>query len=72
MKKKLNIVFFGDSIVSCSHLKLNKRWTQILKRKLNKKYNNLINFKTFSLDGATTNEAVDNIKSIFKVKKLMY
>ena len=70
MNKKLNIIIFGDSIVSCSFLKLDKRWTQILKKNFNKKYKKSINLKTISFDGATTNEAIKNFKLLQKIKKI--
>ena len=41
MNKKLNIIIFGDSIVSCSQLIKNKRWSYILKKKYKKKENNI-------------------------------
>ena len=70
MKKQKKIIIYGDSIVSCSFLKLNKRWVQILKKNLNKKYRKSFNLKTFSLNGATTNDAVANFKLIKKIKKI--
>ena len=59
MKKKINIVIYGDSIVSCSFLQPNKRWIKILKNKFNKKYKNLVNLKAYSL-----NDAILNFKKI--------
>ena len=70
MIKKLNVVIYGDSIVSCSLLELNKRWIEILKKKFNKKFKNSVSLKIFSFNGATTNDAIINFKSIKLVKKI--
>ena len=60
MNKKLNIIIFGDSIVSCSQLIKNKRWSYILKKKYKKKVNNISNKFIFcSFNGATTKESVN-------------
>jgi len=66
IKRKLNIVIFGDSIVGCSNLKLNKRWTQILIKKFNK----IINFKVVALNGGTSTDAIKNINLILRTKKI--
>ena len=72
MKKKVYVVIFGDSIVSCSLLKQKKRWTEILKKKFNKKYKNLFRLKTFSFNGATTNDAIVNFKKAKLNKKVNF
>jgi len=72
MKKKINIVIYGDSIVSCSLLKPNKRWIKILKKKFNKKYKNLVSLKAYSFNGATTNDAILNFRKIKLNKKVNF
>ena len=71
MNKKLNIIIFGDSIVSCSQLIKNKRWSYILKKKYKKKVNNIsTKFKICSFNGATTKEAVNKIKFVLDTRKI--
>ena len=71
MNKKLNIIIFGDSIVSCSQLIKNKRWSYILKKKFKKKVNNIsTKFKICSFNGATTKEAVNKIKFVLDTRKI--
>jgi len=71
MNKKLNIIIFGDSIVSCSQLIKNKRWSYILKKKFEKKVNNIsTKFKICSFNGATTKEAVNKIKFVLDTRKI--
>ena len=71
MLKKVNIVIFGDSITSCSHLKKKNRWVEILKKNFkNEKKNTLVNFKSFSYYGATSNDALNKVKFVLKTKKV--
>jgi len=66
MKKKLNIAIFGDSLVSCSQLNKKNRWIEILKNKFRYKFK----FYIFSYNGATTDDALKKITSIFKIKRI--
>ncbi len=61
---KKNIIIFGDSLVSCLHIKKKYRWIELLKIRYKKK----INFKVFAYNGATTDDALKKINLVLKNK----
>ena len=60
-----NIYIFGDSLSLCSHLKIDRRWVEILKLKIKNK-NEKIKVILRGINGITTTEALKKIN--FKIK----
>ena len=61
MKKYNNLAVFGDSLVACENLQKNKRWTELIKKKLKKK-NKKFKIKTYAFNGITTLDALKIMK----------
>ena len=66
MIKKIKIIIFGDSIVSCPQLKKKYRWIELIKKKFIKK----IKFIIFAYSGATTSDALRKIPLVIKKKQV--
>ena len=61
MKKYNNMAVFGDSLVKCENLQKNRRWSELLKKKIRKKNKNF-KIKIYAFNGITTSDALKIMK----------